>query len=573
MNFKPFALALPLLFAACAQQPVKPQPAKPVEAAKPAPAKPKLPDIVLSEDLLYEFLLGEIAGQRGNLGIATEAYVDMAKKTHDPRIVSRALDIALFSGNAHDALEMAKLLEKLDPDSQKAKEALSPLLAHSGNLAEARPGIEKLLAQQSGEKLGRALLELNNLFANQQDKQAVLVAVQDLTKPYLAHPEAHHAIAFAAWQAGRLDLALEEADKAESMQPGWELPALLKLQVLEQQDKNKVRPFVEHFLGKYPKSQGIRLAYAKFLVSEKQYTEARKEFVELKRNFPENREVSFAVGLLSLQLGDADTAISEFKGLLDKGYPNPDFVRYYLGQSFEKKNEPLEAEKWYGSIGPGNQYLPAKGRIALIIQKRKGLEAARRYLHRLPAHNEAEKIVLIEAEAQMLHDAKQYRTAFSVLSKGLAKFPDSSNLLYDQAMAAEKIGRIREAEKSLKKLIRMQPNFAQAYNALGYTLVEHTTRYKEAQQLLEKALALSPEDPFILDSMGWLQYKMGHKASGLTYLKRAYSGQHDPEIAAHLAEVLWATGSREDARRLLESSLKANPGNAALEKSMKKFGH
>lgn len=573
MNFKPFALALPLLFAACAQQPVKPQPAKPVEAAKPAPAKPKLPDIALSEDLLYEFLLGEIAGQRGNLAIANEAYVDMAKKTHDPRIVSRALDIALFSGNEQDALEMAKLLEKLDPNSQKAKQALSPLIAHSGNLDEARPGIAKLLAQQSGDKLGRALLELNNLFANQQDKQAVLVAVQDLTKPYLDRPEAHHAIAFAAWQAGKLDLAIEEADKAESMHPGWELPALLKLQVLEQQDKAKVQPFVEHFLGSHPDSQGIRLAYAKFLVSEKRYTEALKEFIELKQHFPENREVSFAVGLLSLQLGDTDTAVSEFKHLLEKNYPNSDLVRYYLGQSFEKKHEPTEAEKWYQSIGPGSQYLPAKTRIALIIQKRKGLAAARRYLHHLPAHNEAEKIFLIEAEAQMLHDAKQYRTAFSVLSKGLAKFPDSSNLLYDQAMAAEKIGRIREAEKSLKKLIRMHPDFAQAYNALGYTLVVHSTRYKEAQRLLEKALALSPEDPFILDSMGWLQYKMGHKASSLSYLKRAYSGQHDPEIAAHLVEVLWVTGSREDARRLLDASLKANPGNEALKKSMKKFGY
>lgn len=573
MNPKLFAIVLPLLFAACAQQPAKPQAAKHVEAAPEKPLPPKLPDIALSDDLLYEFLLGEIAGQRGDLSIAAAAYADMAKKTQDPRIVSRALDVALFSGNARDALDMAKLLEKLDPNSQKAKQALSSLLAHSGNLAEARPSIEKLLAQQSGANLGKALLELDNLFASQQDRQAVLSTVKELTQPYLDQPEAHYAIAYSAWRANDTNLALEEADKAESMQPGWELPALLKLQILEQADKSRIPPFVEDFLGKYPKSQGVRLAYAKFLVSERKYTEARKEFVELKRNFPENREVAFAVGLLSLQLGDTDSAIAEFKNLLHEGYANPDLVRYYLGQSFEKRNEPLEAEKWYEAVGKGGQYLPAKARIALIVKKRKGLAAARSYLHHVPAKGSAEKIFLIEAEAQMLHDAKDYEGAFSVLDKGLAKFPDSSNLLYDQAMAAEKIGKVRAAEKSLKKLIRLQPDFAQAYNALGYTLVVHTTRYKEALPLLEKALSLSPEDPFILDSMGWLQYKMGNKASSLNYLERAYSGQRDPEIAAHLAEVLWMSGRHQDARQLLESSLKQNPGSAALERSLKKFGH
>lgn len=573
MNSKPIAIAaLSLLFAACAQQPVKHPEAKPAAAAA-MPEAVKLPNVALSDDLFFEFLLGEIAGQRGNLGIATESYMDMANRTQDPRIASRALDIALFSGNVPDALEMARLLAKLDPDSPKAKQALSSLLVHSDNIDEARPNIEKLLSLQSGANLERALLQLNNLFARQPDRLAVLSTVQRVTKPYLDHPEAHYAISVAAWRAGKTDLALEEAGKAESMRPGWELAALLKMQILEQSDKNRVRPFVEDFLGKYPGSQEVRLGYAKFLVSEKKYTEARKEFVELKENFPENHEVAFAVGLLSLQLGDTDSAISEFKSLLHEGYKNPDLVRYYLGQSFEVKKDPREAEKWYETVEKGAQHLPAKVRIAFIVKKQKGIARARSYLHRVPAANGAEKIFLIEAEAQMLHGAKDYRGAFSVLDKGLTKFPNSPNLLYDQAMAAEKIGKIREVEKSLRKLIHIQPDFAQAYNALGYTLVEHTTRYKEALPLLEKALSLSPEDPFILDSMGWLQYKMGHKSSSLDYLKRAYSARRDPEIAAHLAEVLWTADRHEEARALLKSSLKENPGSEALLKGLKKFGH
>ncbi len=571
MNSKLIAIAvLPLLFAACAGQPAKPLP-----TTKPAavPAPPKLPDVTLSDELLFEFLFGEIAGQRGNLGIATEAYVDMAKRTRDPRIVQRALDIALFSGNVTASLEMAKLLTEVDPNSIKAKQTLSALLAHSGSIDEARPNIEKLLAQQTGENLDKGLLQLNNLFARQSDRQAVLSAIQSVTKPYLDHPEAHYAISIAAWRAGQMELAQEEADKAASMRPGWEMAALLKMQILEQADKNRVQPFLKDFLAQYPKSQEVRLNYAKFLVSEKKYAEAREEFDELKKTFPENREVAFAVGLLSLQLGDVDSAISDFKKLLDQGYQNTDLVRYYLGQSYELKKNPVEAEKWYNAVEKGNQYLAAKVRVAVLMKEQGNLAGARSYLHNIPTSNEAEKVFIIQAEAQMLHDSGNYREAYAVLDRGLAKFPDSPNLLYDQAMAAEKLGKIRETEKSLNKLIRIQPDFAQAYNALGYTLVEHTTRYKEALPLLEKALNLSPQDPYTLDSMGWLQFKMGNVPSSIDYLKRAYAGRRDPEIAAHLAEVLWVQGKHEDAKKLLQSSLKENPGNEVLIKSLKKFGH
>ncbi len=573
MNSKLIAIAvLPLLFAACAGQPAKPLPAtKPAAAAVPVP--PKLPDVALSDELLFEFLFGEIAGQRGNLGIATEAYMDMAKRTRDPRIVQRALDIALFSGNVTASLEMAKLLTEVDPNSIKAKQTLSALLAHSGSIDEARPNIEKLLAQQTGENLDKGLLQLNNLFARQSDRQAVLSAIQTVTKPYLDHPEAHYALSIAAWRAGQTDLALEEADKAASMRAGWEMAALLKMQILEQVDKSRVQPYLKDFLAQYPKSQEVRLNYAKFLVSEKNYAEAREEFAELKKTFPENREVAFAVGLLSLQLGDVDSAISDFKKLLDQGYQNTDLVRYYLGQSYELKKNPAEAEKWYNAVEKGNQYLAAKVRVAVLMKEQGNLAGARSYLHNIPTSNEAEKVFIIQAEAQMLHDSGNYREAYAVLDRGLAQFPDSPNLLYDQAMAAEKIGKIRETEKSLNKLIRIQPDFAQAYNALGYTLVEHTTRYKEALPLLQKALNLSPQDPYTLDSMGWLQFKMGNVPSSIDYLKRAYAGRRDPEIAAHLAEVLWVQGKHEDAKKLLQSSLKENPGNEVLIKSLKKFGH
>ena len=567
-----FIAVLPFLFAACAQQSVK-LPQKPVEkpVAELPPPSPKLPDIALSEDLLFEFLLAEISGQRGNLGIATESYLDMAKKTQDARIVSRALDVSLFSGNVSDALEMAQLLTKLDPASTRARQALSSLLVHSGNLDEAQPNIERLLSQQGGENLDRSLLQLDSLFAKQPDKKATLSAIQALTKPYLDHPEAHYALAIAAWRAQQRELALGEIKQAASMRPGWELAAQLHEQILEQSARAEVQPFLEDFLAKYPKSEEVRLNYAKFLVAERKFTQARKEFVTLKKIFPENQDVSFAIGLLSLQLGDIDSAISGFTDLLQHGFKDPDLARYYLGQAYELGKNPSEATKWYQSVEKGGQYLPAQVRIATILVEQGHLSKARAHLHEIHTNDPQQNIFLIQAEAQMLHDAKDYNGAYAILEKGLEQFPESPNLLYDEAMAAEKIGEIDKSEKSLKKLIQLQPNFAQAYNALGYTLVEHTTRYDEALPLLEKALELSPEDPYILDSMGWLQYRMGNVPSSLEYLRRAFSGHRDPEIAVHLAEVLWTQGKHGEARKLLQSSLKENPGNEILAKSLKKF--
>lgn len=577
MNPKHISIAvLALLFAACAQQPVKPaQQAKPAELA-PAksalkPAEPKLPDIALSDDLLFEFLLAEIAGQRGNLGIATESYVAMARNTRDPRIVSRALDVALFAGNVADATEMAKLLISIDPSSEKAKQTLSALLAHSGNLQEAKPNLEKLLARQSGQNLAKSLLELDTIFAKQTDRKAVLSAVKDLTKPYLDHPEAHYAIAIAAWRAGQNSQAIDETDKASSMRPGWEMAALLKAHILEQTDRKAVEPFLADFLDHYPKSPEVRLSYAKFLVSEKKFQQARKEFETLKKAFPENQEVGFAVGLLSLQLGDTNAAISDFKDLLERHFKNPDLARYYIGQAYEMEKSPADAMEWYVKVGEGPQYLLAQVRVAVILSKREGIGKARRYLHGIHASNPQEKMFLVQAEAELLHEARDYRSAYAVLEKGIEDYPDSPNLLYAHAMAAEKIGKIRETEKSLKRLIGLEPDYAQAYNALGYTLIEHTRRYKEALPLLQKALALAPEDPFILDSMGWLQYKMGNMPSSLDYLTRAYSGRQDPEIAAHLVEVLWTQGKRDEAKKLLQSSLKAHPDNEMLLRSMKRI--
>ena len=580
MNHSKIAIAiLPLLLGACATTQVKPNfapVAKPAKAAKPAQpvkASPALPNVALSDQILFEFLFAEIAGQRGNLAVANEYYVKLAEETRDPRIVNRALDISLYSGQNRDALSMAKLLQKLDPSSEKAKQAISMLLVHSGDLEEAKPNIAKTLSQLDEASLSRSLMQLDSIFSQQKDRKAVLKVVQELVQPYLALPEAHYAIGTAALRAGENQQALVEADKALSIRPGWDAAALLHAQVLQSTTPAAVETYLEEFLKQHPKAEAVRLALAKYLVAERKYPEARRQFMTLLKLFPSNQDISLAVALLSVQMGDTTTAIDEFRDLLKKGYKQPDLVRYYLGQSYEMRKEPAEAEKWYRSVTGGVQYLPAQVRVAYLMTKRKDVEGALRHLHSLQVGDPGQKLFLIQAESQLLHDSGNFRQAYDLLHRALKAHPENPDLLYDFAMAAENVGKIAESEKMLKKLIGIQPDNAQAYNALGYTLVEHSTRYQEALSLLEKALELAPEDAYILDSMGWLQYKMGNLPSAVEYLNRAYSVRHDPEIAAHLARALWSQGKHEEARNLIASGLRENPGSDALKKAKRELLH
>ena len=248
-----------------------------------------------------------------------------------------------------------------------------------------------------------------------------------------------------------------------------------------------------------------------------------------------------AVALLSLQLNDYDDAETQLRHALETGYKDPDAVRFYLGQVNEERKRPDEALRWYSSVNGGDQYVPARARYAGILAKQGKLDDARAYLQQA-GRNAAERVQLTQAEAQLLRDANEFRAAFDLLAQAVAKNPNSPDLLYDQAMAAEKVDRIDVLESNLRKVIQLKPDYAHAYNALGYTLADRNTRLNEAYTLVEQALKLAPEDPFIMDSMGWVLYRMNQNDAAITFLKRAFEIRSDAEIAAHLGEVLWAAG-------------------------------
>ncbi|HUW28100.1 MAG TPA: tetratricopeptide repeat protein, partial [Sulfuriferula sp.] len=549
-------------------------PAYAVQTAAAKTAKPKtevaLPKVELTSQLLYEFLVAEIAGQRGDLQVASEAYLDLAKTTRDPRIAKRATEVAMYAHQAATARAAANLWLDVEPDSLNAQKSLAALLVSDGKLNEARPHLEKLIAAE-GSNAGAGFMHLDTLLARQKDKQAALELVKSLAAPYPDLAEAHFAIAQAAANATRYDEALKEIKTAAKLKPGWELAALFQFQLIERETKTDGVAFLRDFLKQYPDAKEVRLIYARQLVSLGQYAVARDEFRRLEKEVPGNPEIGMAIGLLSLQLNDLDDAEKEFKGVLQTGYADAGAAQIYLGQIAEMRKQYDQAAKWYQSVAPGTHYIPAQIRYAGLLAKQGKMAEARAYLRNLKVDGEADKMLLIEAEAQLLREAKDYNGVYELLSRALATRPDSPELLYDHAMAAERVNKIDVLEKDLRHLIQIKPDYAQAYNALGYTLADRTNRLAEAVALLDHALKLAPNDAFILDSMGWAQYRQGNLDKSLDYLQRAFALRKDPEIAAHLGEVLWVKGNRDEARKLWQAALDSNPQNQALLDVMQKF--
>ncbi len=580
------ALALSVLvglLAACAGQPSRTASAQApdAEAAAKKPSadepgatsarEPALPKQELTDETVYEFLLAEIAGQRGNATLSAQAYSDLARRTKDPRVAERATQIALEARMPEAAIESAKVWADAAPDSPRALGAAASLLVSANRVDEAQPYLMRILAA-SGEGRGDGFLQVNRLLASNPDKGASLRAMQSLAAPYPALAQARFAVAASAANAEQDDIALKEIRAASQLKPDWELAALFEAQLLQKKSNAAASERLAQYLKEYPKSREVRLAYARMLVADKKYPEARLEFERLVKEYPDNTDVVFSVAVLSMQLEDWPAAETNLKRLLDLGYRDRNAVRFYLGQVAEEQKHFPDALQWYSEVTRGEQFMPAQIRSAQVLWKQGDLDGARKYLQQVNAQSNDQRVQLILAEAQLLRDAKQEKEAFGVVDQALDKLPNHPDLLYDHAMLAEKLDRVDILESSLRKLIRIKPDHAHAYNALGYTLADRNQRLAEAQELIDTALKLSPDDAFIMDSMGWVLFRQGKAEEGLKYLQRAYALRPDADIAAHLGEVLWALGRRDEARKVWDEALKKTPDSEVLTKTVQRLG-
>jgi tetratricopeptide (TPR) repeat protein len=530
-----------------------------------------LPAQELSEPLLYEFLLGEIALQRGSPGLAAQTYVELAKRTRDPRIARRAVEVANAARMPELAIEAAKLWHDIEPASTQALQVTAALLVAARKVEEAEPYLEKLLAAD-GVNVEGGFLQLSRLLAGNSDKAANLRVVERLAERHAALAAAQFAVAQAALAAGDEDRSLAAVRRALEARPDWELAAVFEAQVLQRKSPGAAAQRLAQFLEKNPEAREARMNYARALVADKRLPEARKQFEALLAANPGNSDVVYAVGLLAYQLKDYAIAERNMKSLLDKGYRDPNQVRYLLGQIAEDQKQWSQAIEWYRQIKAGEQALPARMRTANAIAKQGRVDEARAFLRKIEVEAREQRVQLIVTEAQLLREANRVGDAYAMLGEELAKDPEQPELLYDYALTAEKLERYDVLEGNLRKLIEVKPDHAHAYNALGYSFADRNVQLPEARKLIEKALELAPEDYFIIDSLGWVLYRQGDLKGALLQLRRAYEGRPDGEIGAHLGEVLWMMGEREEAQRVWSEALKNHPENETLQKTIKRLG-
>lgn len=568
----PFAL-IPALAAAgaCAQIDAAGEPPAAAPSAKLMTNVASAPtDQSLSESMLYEFLLGEIAAQRGDPGLAARTYVELAKRTRDPRVARRAVELASDARQQDLALEAAKLWHETDPDSTRALQTVTALVVATGKVDDAEPYLAKLLAAK-GTNTASGFMQLNRLLARSSDKAASLRVVRRLAEPYPKLPEARFAVSQAALAAGDEQAALEEIRRAAELRPDWEIAALFEAQILQAKSPTQAAERLERYLAQYPDQRDVRMNYARLLVLDKRFPEARQQFERLLADNPGNTDVIYAVGLLAFQLKDYPVAERNMERLLELDYRDVNNVRYTLGQIAEEQKDWAKAIRWYETVGAGQQSMAAQLRVANVMAKQGKLDEARAYLRGIVVKDEQQKVQILVAEAQILREANRLDEAFSILGQALEQNPDEPDLLYDHALTAEKLERFDVLETNLRKLIAVRPDYAHAYNALGYSFADRNTRLEEARTLIERALELSPNDAFIVDSMGWVLYRQGDAGGAVTQLRRAWSLRPDAEIGAHLGEVLWSTGQREEANRIWDEALRDHPDNETLLNTLRRF--
>jgi tetratricopeptide (TPR) repeat protein len=560
--------------------------AAPADESSPQVALAAAPRKELTPQLIYRLLIGDVALQRGEYTIAARAYYEAARETGDASLARRATEIALASRQRAIALDAARQWAKLDPGAERARQLVTALSAGNANRAiEALAGggatqaeVERALAAAaaSPDALAAAFLELSQLFAHETDKAAVFRTVRDLAQPYPNVAEAHFAVALAGYATGLSELSVASAsrqavERALLLKPGWERAVLLKAEILSAESSDVAIAYLRDYLQANPASRPAAGALAQIYIGQKRYGEARSLFEALWATDKGNRDVQFGLAALAMQMKDWSAAEALFQDLKRADYGEAGVVDTYLAQIAEEAGRFQLAYERYLAVPESERAWLAKLRAAAMLGKLQRVDEARRYLADLPAVTLEQRIQVRQAEAQVLRDAGDSAGALVVLEKALTEHPDDLDLLYDSAMVAEKLDRLELVEARLKRVLELKPDSAQALNSLGYTLVDRTSRVAEGYALIERAHKLAPNDPFILDSMGWANFRLGRLDVAEDYLRRALAERPDAEIAAHLGEVLWVKGEHDRAREVWRTQLEASPDSTVLQETMRRL--
>jgi len=566
-----------LLLGACASSGVAPDP----NGSTATPSVKETPIVTspedqqrnrLTTDAIYGVLVGEIAGQRGQLPISVSHYLNAARLTRDPRIAERATRVALFVGDTKTGLEAAHLWVELQSNSNEAHQILAILLLRSGDTAAAQAELETLLATLRPRGVEEAYGLVAVLLAREKNREAALSIMSQLVdRAERYQPEALFALGHLNLQTDRPTLALDSLDKALHARPGWSNAIILRARVLQVQGKGEAAlNYLAGSVKTQPRDTSLRLAYGRALIDAKQFEQARAQFSVLAQQDPSNSDVLFALGILYLQVNQDSQAKQQFLRLVKLGQRVQE-SSFYLGQIAEVQNHHEEALTWYRAVKDGENALDAQIRVAALLARHGNLAAARDHLQSLEPKDTAQAVRLVLVESELLREGGRLEDAMDILSRAIEELPGNADLLYARAMTAERLNKIPILEQDLTSILVTDPNNIQALNALGYTLADRTDRLQDALGYIQRALALRPNDFYILDSMGWLQYRMGNHTEAVRYLQQALALKTDPEVAAHLGEVLWVMGNHREARKVWIQALKNDPKAKVIREAMDRF--
>ncbi|AYM74435.1 hypothetical protein D9M09_00400 [Janthinobacterium agaricidamnosum] len=555
-----------------ASAPAAPQ--EPDATSKEGPAGDELPKVELSSDLLYKLTKAEMEFKSGQWQGPYVTMMVAAQQTRDPRLARRASEMALAAKQGSEALAAIRLWRELAPDSDEATQFFLGFVVLTDKIEEAEPIFAERLANAPQGARGVALFQMQQILSRSNDKLYAYSMVTRLVQPYLDMFEAHLVLAQGALSIGERDRAIGEANKALAIKPNSELAVLTLAQVTgEPEAAGKV---LAAFLQKNPDAVEVRGAYARLLVEQKQLEPAREQFLLLLKSAPDNVGALYALGIVALQLEDTKGAEQYFKRFLAVLEKSPGDTRdpfkalMILSQIAETRGDTAGAIAWLDKVdnSASSGYVEARLRRAQLIARGGNLDAARKALTEIETDDPASQAQVLLVDAQFLRDAGYVQSAYTVLENALLRFPDNPELLYDYALLAERMDKFERMEASLRRVMALAPDNQHAYNALGYSLAERGLRLEEAHALIEKALQMAPGDPFIMDSMGWVQFRMGNLAAAENALRRAYAVRSDPEIAVHLGEVLWQKGDKAEAQKLWREAQGKDPKNEALKSTL-----
>jgi tetratricopeptide (TPR) repeat protein len=561
-----------------------------------APAAEPPTRSALDASLFYQLLIGELELRGGQPNAAVEAVLDAARRSRDESLFLRAIEIALQARSGDQALAVARAWRTTHPTSIDAMRYQAQLLIALNRIPEAADPMRALLAAAPVMERPGLIAMLPRMFQRASDQRQAASMMERVLEPYLDAPDTRTPARVAlgrAWLiAGDSARAMALAERARADDPEAPGPAVLALELMP------AAPAAESILQAYlnhPKAEaGVRLAYVRLLTTTQRYTEAVAQLERVTRDQPQLGPPWLNLGALWLELREpvkAEQALKRYVQVAETPAAtgaagsaadddeddaansdggNRGLVQAWLmlAQAAEQRGDFAGAEQWLARVDSPQRALEVQTRRASMLARQDKVGEARDLIRRVPERTQEDARAKLLAEAHLLREVKRWGEAHEVLAQANARFEGDADLIYEQAMTAEKLDRLDDMEKLLKRVIEIRPEHHHAYNALGYSLADRSQRLPEARDLIRKALELAPGDPFITDSMGWVEFRMGNRGEALRHLRAAYGARPDTEIAAHLAEVLWVDGQHDEARRILREAQGKDASNEVLRETI-----